>query len=364
LINNLTCFLERDSNSTHISHFNGIMRFNTRLFAALTALTTLTMAVSPTIANNNDPRPRPQVPTDPRPVPPEQSDPRPKVVTLGDSFSSGTGIWAEDSSYDEQGGGYSYGYTLTPRADRECWREKEDTPGPRRAAATGALSIFLACKGAEVYHVRQQLDLLNAQWKSDARSGWQGAVILLTAGGNDIRTKRGEDWPDLLQRCVLGYVGFSSCHNDDDNQVSNWPSIRTRLVGLYQELAVSAPQAKIRVMGYPRLMRPPSSGSCPRVSGINHGEAVWIDQQVDMLNQQIISAINDVRATRPNVDLQFVDVSNFFSVGACTTSPSTRHINDRVVANSGSFPLLTSNASFHPTRRGYNDYYQALLNSL
>jgi len=298
---------------------------------------------------------------------PTFTDARAKVVTLGDSYSSGTGIWKEDSSYDEQYGGYqNSGLYLTGRSDQECWREIHDTPGPRRAVATNARSIFLACKGAEVSHVNNQITMLQGQWPTDAAAHWSNSVILLTAGGNDIRTNDGQDWPDLLQRCIMEANPFGGCHDKSKNQVANWTAVQSRLTNMYTSLASKASNAKIRVMGYPRLMGPRSSGisQCPNVTGVTGNEARWIDAQVDTLNSRIAAAVAAARAAYPSVNIAFVPVTSYLTVGACFGQGSGAHLNDRVVAWSGSGVLLTSDASFHPTKLGYQRYYDAFVASL
>jgi len=50
---------------------------------------------------------------------------KPKVVTLGDSYSSGTGIHRRGNQYDEEYGGYVAPWKLTVRSDNQCWREKK-----------------------------------------------------------------------------------------------------------------------------------------------------------------------------------------------------------------------------------------------
>ena len=304
------------------------------------------------------------------------------VVTLGDSYASGCGIHNRGDEYDEEHGGTNYyndaSYFLTSRSDNECWREKDLTPGARYAAAnTGTFrggSLMYACKGAEVSHVENQLRLLNDHYTMEAAVQWEGSVFVVTAGGNDIRTGRGEDWPDLLERCILYQ---SSCEKKSDNQVSNWSTIQSRLNNLVLEVSVRAAKASaIRIMGYPEMMQPKTSGwiRCPDVTGIDRDEANWIDDQVDVLNSKLISAINYAKAnfsasfqatfpgqTVPSVpDIQYVSVYNYLTIGACTGTPSTRHVNDKVLVD----VVKTSDASFHPSLVGYDKMYDALDDSL
>ena len=104
-----------------------------------------------------------------------------KVVTIGDSFSSGTGIHDEGHEYDEEYGGATLdGWKFTPNSNGECWREKHLTPGPMYANDNHMSSIFLACKGAEVPQIMNQLDFLKyggipeVEWLSiRAHCGWE-----------------------------------------------------------------------------------------------------------------------------------------------------------------------------------------------
>lgn len=279
-----------------------------------------------------------------------------KVVTLGDSYMSGTGIHNKDSEYDEQYGGYASGLKLTVRGDNECWRELHSTPGPRYAAQTGQESVFLACKGAEAAHVKNQLTHANGLYGREAFNKWDGSVFVVDGAGNDIRTKRGEDWPELLERCILEVNLFKGCNDHDENQVNNWATVKARAKSLYSKLAVDAARARIRIMGYPRVMQ--RNPNCNSVTGVGKDEADWMDDMVDILNAQLSSAVNEVRAQNPGVDIRYVSVLSSINKGACA-SKSERQVNDRVLDG-----ISTSDASFHPTQAGYDGYLTALTGSL
>ena len=288
---------------------------------------------------------------------PTYSDSRAKVVTLGDSYSSGTGTHPNGWHYDERYGGEAWGLKLTVRTDNECWRETDTTPGPRLAAATGAASIFMACKGALVPHVANQFKLLNAQWPTDASNGWADTTIVMTVGGNDIATSIGRDWPGIVTDCILR-PPLSGCQSVSANQISNWGAVGTSLSALYSDIATRAPHATIRVLAYPYLMRAdyPWPARCPGVPGINGNEADWIDDQVDVLNAVIASAIAGVKAVHPAVDIQFVPVGSRFLIGAC--APAFMRPSQAINT------YMLTDASFHPTPIGYNDFKSMLFNSL
>ncbi|HQY97251.1 MAG TPA: GDSL-type esterase/lipase family protein [Phycicoccus sp.] len=288
----------------------------------------------------------------------------PVVVTIGDSYSSGTGLHKDDWQYDEQYGGLDAGLKLTSRSDNECWRETNDTPGPRLAAAKGVASIFYACKGAEAQHVRNQWALVQARNPGQAASGWAGSVITLTAGGNDVRTADGRDWPTLLTNCIMKAVNMlEGCHKKSSSQITNWWTVRNNLVELYADLARDAPNAKIRVLGYPRLMTPRKNWlgwHCPDVTGITGNEAVWFDAQSDMLNGHVANAVDAAKAANPALDIKYVSVTSYLPVGACYGENGASWVNDKVL-QSNLDPLNPSDSSFHPSARGYEGYTQALF---
>lgn len=279
-----------------------------------------------------------------------------KVVTIGDSFSSGTGIHDEGHEYDEEyGGAILDGWKFTPNSNGECWREKHLTPGPMYANDNHMSSIFLACKGAEVPQIMNQLDFLKSAYPTEAYQKWNGSVFVLTAGGNDIRTERGA-WSDVLINC---HWPFGDCDDNSENQVNNWAEMRSKLIDLYSQLAVEASGAKIRVLGYPRLMQR-KGGSCWILPTLVKSELDWIDAMSDEFNAVMAGAMSTVTSSYPEVDIQYVNVTNYLTMGACE-SADQRDVNDEVIEGHNA---SISDASFHPTQKGYRRYYEALSDSL
>lgn len=284
-------------------------------------------------------------------------DARQKIVTLGDSYSSGTGIWKSGKAYDETYGGSYMGYKLTAQADDQCWREEDDTPGPIYAAIAPKerTSIFMACKGAEIAHVWNQFQLVQRQWVDDTAKHWKHAIFVLTVGANDVRTAGGHDWAGLLEVCTMS---IQRCSTTPENQFSNLKQIQQRLQALFEIFAIQAGRATFRVLGYPQVMRP-SRFSCLAVTGVSLAEAQWIDGQVDSINEVVENAVNATASAYPDFDIQFVGVDDRLQNGACHLPVTERHINDRIVTG-----LYRSDASFHPTRNGYRQYYDAFVESL
>mmetsp|Transcript_13935 Transcript_13935/g.21508 ORF Transcript_13935/g.21508 Transcript_13935/m.21508 type:complete len:344 (-) Transcript_13935:199-1230(-) len=288
----------------------------------------------------------------------------PTVITLGDSYSSGTGIHRDGDDYNEEFGGIAtyngVTYKMTVRSDQECWRETDTTPGPIYASANNMDSIFLACKGAEIDHVENQFNYLNERYSALTSSNFQDSIILLTAGGNDIRTSDGKDWPELLEHCILETNFFKGCDDMSKNQISNWNTIRSNLKVMYNDICDRASNAKIRVLGYPKVMQ--RDPGCSSVTGVGRDEADWMDDQVITLNNVIVGAISDASNCNSGVDIEYVEVYDYLNVGACGDGASNRHVHDKRLSNH--FPWGTSDSSFHPSQLGYDEYYAALCDSL
>ena len=285
-----------------------------------------------------------------------------RVVTLGDSYSSGSGIHRDASDYDDHGPRAHSFDRSTRLGSSACQRELDETPGPRLAERLDAESVFVACAGAVIREIPAQVRA------ADIPGDGSGTLVTMTIGGNDLRTERGENWPDALLRCItsLGCDGPS-------NEMANLAEIRRDLTTVYRDIGEEYPEITVRVLGYPRLMQ--SDRWCEGVTGIGRGEADFIDEQVDRLNASIRSAV--VVASRlSGADLRFVSVlDEFDNHGACRFWQRDRYVNDAVFGDSlrrsqladgtirehwTNSPLNVSTASFHPSSKGYDAYLEAL----
>ena len=290
-----------------------------------------------------------------------------RVVTLGDSYSSGSGIHRNASSYDDHGPEAHSFNRVTRLGSSACQRELDETPGPRLAAQLGADSVFIACAGAVIREIPAQVRAAGIPGDGD------GTLVTMTIGGNDLRTVRDENWPDALTRCITSM----RCHESSKNQMANLDQIREDLVDTYEAIGERYPDISVRVLAYPRLMQ--GNGRCDGVTGISGDEADWIDEQVDLLNHQIEVAAARARGMT-GADIRFVDVTDEFdNHGACRFWQRDRFVNDAVFGDSfrrsrladGTVrehwtdgPFNVSTASFHPSSKGYDAYLDALRTSL
>ncbi len=287
-----------------------------------------------------------------------------RVVTLGDSYSSGQGIHADASDYDQHGPPTHSFSRATRLGASTCHRELDTTPGARLADTLGAEATMVACAGAVLRDIENQLD------RAGIDGDGEGTLVVITIGGNDLRTEGGDDWPDVLLDCILS----SRCDRDDENQLANLDTVGERLTELYTGIGSDHPEISVRVLAYPRLMQRERWG-CPGVIGVGRQEADWIDRQADRLNDTIEAAVGSARSAT-GADLRFVPVvDEFDNHGACRFWQRDRYVNDRVTGQTYSRRLdengmvvdvyadtwwTISGSSFHPSQKGYDAYHRVL----
>lgn len=268
-----------------------------------------------------------------------------KVVTMGDSYSSGQGIFANDRDYTD------------PPAS--CLKSDRNGGG-QHADANGMEHVNFACSGDLIdsgsdggpQGIVNQFDQLQAAYPNDTAAGWEGSVIAFTIGGNDVRTYDGDGWPGVLSGCILCFG--CACHEKAGNQPANLDEIQAKATQFYTTLAQNASKAKIRVMGYPQLLQE-SGGSC-KVPFLNVAASRWMDEQVEAANARLRQGVADVKALYPSVDIQFVSMTGVITKGACASSGQ----------EIGGFSIFAGIGprTFHPLPAGYDRYAEALTASL
>ena len=290
-----------------------------------------------------------------------------RVVTLGDSYSSGSGIHRNASSYDDQGPEAHSFDRSTRLGSSACQRELDETPGPRLAEQLAAESVFVACAGAVIREIPAQVRAADIPGTGD------GTLITMTIGGNDLRTERDENWPDALLRCITS----AGCDGSAQNRMANLDEIRRDLTEIYVAIGDEFPDITVRALAYPRLMQ--SDRWCEGVTGVSSDEADFIDEQADLLNREIAMAARTARV-RTAADIRYVSViDEFDNHGACRFWQRDRYINDAVFGDSlrrsqlddgtirehrSDGPINVSTASFHPSSGGYDAYLDALRGSV
>jgi|HigsolmetaAR206D_1030411.scaffolds.fasta_scaffold03297_4 lysophospholipase L1-like esterase len=224
----------------------------------------------------------------------------PVYVALGDSYSSGTGT---REYYPDSG---------------DCQRSRHAYP-VLTAARLGATLTFSACAGATVASVlANQLGGLNAATTH----------VTVSVGGNDI------GWASVIVQCALPWP--TTCWSQIDNAENQ---IRTTLPGrldqLYSRIRSLAPNARVAVVGYPRLF---NGEECNLIARISPGEQAELNAAADLL-------ATTIRARATAHGFVYVD----------PRGPFTGHAvcDDVEWINGTSNPL---SESYHPNRAGHVAY--------
>ncbi|MGB3439840.1 MAG: SGNH/GDSL hydrolase family protein [Actinophytocola sp.] len=225
-------------------------------------------------------------------------------TALGDSYSSGVGT---RTYYPDSG---------------SCYRGAQAYP-VQVAARLGAPLTFAACSGARVPDVLNQLGSLNAAT----------AYVTVSVGGNDA------GFADVITQCALPWPW--TCTGDINN-ANNY--IRDTLPGalnnLYGQIRTRAPNARVVVVGYPRLF---NGEECNAGARISPSEQTSLNATADLLATTIAG-----RAAAHG--FRFVDVR----------SPFTGHAvcDDAEWVNGLSNPVLES---YHPNAAGHTNGYTPLV---
>ncbi len=221
-------------------------------------------------------------------------------VALGDSYSSGVGA-----------DGYDPGScSRTPRAYAPLWV----------AGHTVASFTFAACSGAKTDDVRNsQLGSLNPST----------TLVTITIGGNDA------GFVNVVTTCILGTDG--SCRWMVDG--AKW-YIQNVLPGkldqTYGAIRGRAPNARLVVLGYPRLFE--LTSSC-NVFGLDLAKRTMMDGAADTMAGVLAARAAAAGAT-------YVDVRNAFAGhGICSAD---------YWINPTTWPITNS---YHPTANGYRYAY-------
>jgi lysophospholipase L1-like esterase len=166
-------------------------------------------------------------------------------TALGDSYSSGVG---SRTYYSDSG---------------SCYRSPAAYP-VLAASRIGATLTFAACSGAEVPDVQNtQLGSLNAGT----------SYVTVSVGGNDA------GFADVVTACARPwpYTCWTEINNANAFIRDTLPG---RLDGLYRAIRSRAPNARVIVVGYPRLF---NGEECNVASRISPGEQTELNKTGDLL---------------------------------------------------------------------------------
>ncbi len=192
----------------------------------------------------------------------------PSYVALGDSYSSGAGT----KSYIDDG--------------TSCLRSTYAYPA-KVAAAKGYTLNFRACSGAVIN------DVTNTQLSALSSST---AYVTISIGGNDA------GFASVLTECAL--PGWASNCNAKINTAQSYVAntLPARLNTLYASIRSRAPQAKVVVVGYPRIF---NGEDCNVLTFFSPAEMTRLNQTADQLNSRLAAAASARGFTFANPTTRF-----------------------------------------------------------
>jgi lysophospholipase L1-like esterase len=241
-------------------------------------------------------------------------------VALGDSYAAGVGA----GSYDG-----------TP-----CLRSSNGYPGVlARSESRIVLQVNATCAGAKTADV--------ARIVASGASGLnpETQLVTLTVGGNDL------GFAGLAGPCLARTLEPEDCLAAIDKAVTaeRLSDLGRDLAGLYTQVAVKAPEARIVVTGYPFLFEPPAGGDPTTAKVINR-----FREATALLNDTIERAVAGANAA--DINIHYIDVTEEFAGhGIGCNSPNCLFINP---------PTVPLPEAFHPNAKGYNAYANAIKTNL
>ncbi|NHD17455.1 MULTISPECIES: SGNH/GDSL hydrolase family protein [unclassified Actinopolyspora] len=219
-----------------------------------------------------------------------------EYVALGDSYASGVGT----GDYIGESG--------------DCRRSELAYPSLAAAEAGAESFAFAACAGAET------ADVLDGQLTPLSRST---DVVTVSVGGNDA------GFVPVVTSCATG--GDQAC-DDAVTEAENYAAeqLPGQLADTYDAIAAKAPEARVGVVGYPRLFE---LGAC--LSPLSEFERQRLNEAAETLNRAISEQARAAGFT-------FLDVEDDFEGhGACGAQPWI---------NGVSYPV---GESYHPNAAGH-----------
>lgn len=240
-------------------------------------------------------------------APPAQAAP-PSYVALGDSYASGVGT----RTYISDG--------------TSCQRSTYAYPSLVAAQRGYALS-FKACSGARIPDVTGQLGALSATT----------GFVTLSVGGNDA------GFSSVLTECAQpGWA--SNCDgaiNTAQSYINN--TLPGALATLYSAVRSKAPNAKVVIVGYPRVF---NGEDCNAATFFSPAEETRLNQTADLLNSKLAAAA----AAR----------------GFSFANPTARFVGHAVCDDTEWLNGLSNpvSESYHPNRSGHSAGYLLLVAAL
>ncbi|MFE1877310.1 GDSL-type esterase/lipase family protein [Streptomyces sp. NPDC059496] len=311
---------------------------------------------------------------------PLSAKPKDMVVAMGDSFSSGEGAGKFGPETDRD-----YGKPTWNACHRSAnaWSRKAVLPG--RSASVGSLADtndptldyqFVACSGAFTDNV---LGAGSSGWRDDQTAPWgwgydgefkevpqlgsgvlseDTTLVTLSIGGNDAR------FAGLATACAA-----TDCSNNgytykqDPKPIAEYEpqyinnNVKPKVTRVLTEIRSQAPNAKIVLVGYPRLFSPTAC-----IVEYNDREVALFNSWADVLDEKM----KEAAAATGDANTVFTNPQYKFAGHAVCDGP--HYINPITFSRNGpgdfSETVMPSRGSLHPNELGTTAYAEALQDAL
>lgn len=271
-----------------------------------------------------------------------QAAPGAQYVALGDSYSAGPGSGIKPGELTEDLSVYEAGTV------EKCNRSRTAYPA-LLAQARGLAVRNVSCGGAKVATV-----LETGQHGEPAQISAVTAnarLVTLTLGGNDI------GFADIVECVVTSECGPKSPAMTV--AAERLPGLQAKLANVYSQIRKRAPQAKIVVAGYPRVIPLPGRPALGCAGWLSGAEQQSIAVLQQRLNDAASGAVRQSGGNityldpfAPSSPFSGTDSSGSGSAGstfdACSLS-ANRMLNG--------IRLDFTDGSFHPNKLGHQAYF-------
>ncbi|PDP89050.1 lipase [Glycomyces fuscus] len=250
-------------------------------------------------------------------------------VALGDSYSSGDGAGDYEPGTAESGG---------------CWRSENAYPRVLDEEFDFAGSLaFYACSSHKGSEMIEQIGTSESQIE---RVTENTSLVTLGIGGNDL------GFIPVLRTCMvrMPLLESSVCVEQEDEVGRRMENFEKTLTEVLGEVRDRAPDARVLVLGYPRLFPEDPPGM---YYTLTRSDQLWLNGLAQRFNELIRDVVyrtdGDVYGGRETGSVEYVNT--FSALSGHEVSADEAWLNGIVLGQLGE-GLRVDRASFHPTAQG------------
>lgn len=249
---------------------------------------------------------------------------------LGDSYSSGDGAYDYYPDTAVQGG---------------CWRSANAYPELVADSYdfAGKLS-FRACSGQRGHAMLDAIDEVGSQldWNAPHTS-----LVTIGIGGNDL------GFSSVLKTCMVRVplLDSGTCTAQEEDIRKRMQKFETTFEELVGAVRERAPDARILVVGYPRIFPEEPVGSYYTLTASNQR---WLNETIQEFNEQLAEAVaahdTEIASSRSVGSVEFVDV--YHALDGHEIGAEEPWVNGVLLRNIAA-GVTVDRSTFHPDADGH-----------